>query len=295
MRRLAKKIAASAMALTLVFAMATSCFAANWGSYFGASEEGSGYWYEGAAGKLTKNTASGFTAAIDAVGWGGIWGGQVYLDGSKSDNAKGIDVKKGQKYTLSFTISAKNITKYVYVKVAKGETLAYSTWIKVPANGKKTVKTTFTAKANANSVYFGLGGDIGDRSDVVTDKDAVTRYSVFKSVFKKDAAEGLAEDANGDYTAATVIEVSKFTLIQKARITSVKSNKKGKVTVKFAKVNGASKYKVKVGSKTKTTTKTTITVSAKAGKKVAVKVAAVAKTSGVAGAWSDVKKIKVKK
>ena len=35
MRRLTKKIAASALALSLVFTMGTQCFAANWGSYFG--------------------------------------------------------------------------------------------------------------------------------------------------------------------------------------------------------------------------------------------------------------------
>ena len=42
MRRLTKKIAASALALSLVFTMGTQCFAANWGSYFGGSEG----WYE---------------------------------------------------------------------------------------------------------------------------------------------------------------------------------------------------------------------------------------------------------
>ena len=52
MRRLTKKIAASALALSLVFTMGTQCFAANWGSYFGGSEG----WYEGAEGTLTSNT-----------------------------------------------------------------------------------------------------------------------------------------------------------------------------------------------------------------------------------------------
>ena len=40
MRRLTKKIAASALALSLVFTMGTQCFAANWGSYFGAHKDG---------------------------------------------------------------------------------------------------------------------------------------------------------------------------------------------------------------------------------------------------------------
>ena len=47
-------------------------FPANWGSYFGANAD----WYEGAEGKLTANTAAGFTASINSVGWGGVWGAQ---------------------------------------------------------------------------------------------------------------------------------------------------------------------------------------------------------------------------
>lgn len=290
MRRLTKKIVASVMALTLTVAMATTCFGATWGSYFGASEG----WYEGADGKLTKNAASGFTAAIDAVGWGGVWGGQIYIDGSKSDNAKSVKIKKGQTYTLSFSIKATNITKFVYVKVATGETLAYSTWVKVDANKTKKVNVKFKAAANANSIYFGVGGDVGDRENVAEDGDAPTRYSVFQKVFKMPAADGLAQDANGDYTAATVITVSKFTLIQQPKIKSAKSTKKGKVTVKFAKVDGAKAYKIKVGSKVTTTKKTTVTVKAKSKKKVKVSVAAVAKSSGVAGAYSAAKSVKVK-
>ena len=49
MRKLTKKIAASALALSLVFTMGTQCFASNWGSYFGGSQG----WYEGAEGTLT--------------------------------------------------------------------------------------------------------------------------------------------------------------------------------------------------------------------------------------------------
>lgn len=289
MKRLAKKLAASVLAFTLVIAMGTTCFAANWGSYFGANEG----WYEGAEGKLNSNKASGFTAAIDSVGWGGVWGAQVFMDATNGTSK--VSVKKGQTYTLSFQIKATNITKFVYVKVATGETLAYSTWVKVPAN--KTVKFSkkFKAKANANTVYFGLGGDIGDRTDVSTDEDAATRYKVFKDQYKQVAEVGLANDANGDYTASTLITVSKFTLIGQPKVKSAKSTKKGKVTVKFAKVDGASKYKVKVGGKVTTTKKTSVTVKAKAGKKVAVQVAAVAKSSGVTGAYSAKKSVKVKK
>ncbi len=288
MRRLAKKIAASIMALTLVVAMGTTCFGATWGSYFGASEG----WYEGAEGKLTSNKASGFTAAIDAVGWGGIWGGQIFMDAAQGNNS--VKIKKGQTYTLSFSIKATNVTKYVYVKIATGETLAYSTWVKVPANKTKKVNVKFKAKANANSIYFGVGGDVGDRENVATDEDALTRYAVFQNQFKMPAADGLVQDANGDYTAATVITVTKFTLIQRPKLKSVKSRKKGRVTVRFGKVTGAKSYKVKVGSKVYKTKKATLTVKAKSKKRVKVQVAAIAKSSNVAGAYSVAKRVKVK-
>ena len=97
----------------------------------------------------------------------------------------------------------------------------------MPANKTVKVKRTFKAAGNANSVYFGLGGDVGDRRDVSTDADAVTRYNVFKRDFKQAAEIGLQNDANGDYTAATNIKVSKFTLIETPKIKSAKSSKKG--------------------------------------------------------------------
>ena len=289
MRRLAKKFAASVLALSLVFTMGTTCFAATWGSYFGASEG----WHEGAAGKLVSEKADGFTAALDTIGWGGIWGGQIFMDSTKPNTAK-VSVKKGQTYTLSFTIKGTNIPKYVYVKVATGEILAYSTWIKLEPNGTVNFTKKFKAANNANSVYFGVGGDFGNRLNVTTDGDADARYKVFKSTFNKDATVELANDANGDSGSATKIEVSKFTLIGQPKIKSAKSKKKKQVTVKFSKVDGAKAYKVKVGKKKYTTKKTTFTAKKVKGKKVVVQVAAVAKSSGVTGTFSAKKKVKVK-
>ena len=113
MRRLTKKIAASALALSLVFTMGTQCFAANWGSYFGGSEG----WYEGAEGTLTSNTDKAWTAQMASIGYGGAWGAQVYKNG--------INVKKGQQYTLSFDAQSSTCDKWVYVKVSTDETLAF--------------------------------------------------------------------------------------------------------------------------------------------------------------------------
>ena len=78
MRRLTKKIAASALALSLVFTMGTQCFAANWGSYFGGSQG----WSEGAEGTLTSNTDKAWTAQMASIGYGGAWGAQVYKNGT---------------------------------------------------------------------------------------------------------------------------------------------------------------------------------------------------------------------
>ena len=290
MRRLAKKIVASIMALTLVVAMGTTCFGATWGSYFGASAG----WYEGAEGQLTSNKAGGFTAKLGTVGWGGIWGGQIFIDPNQNTSGK-VDVKKGKKYTLTFSIKGTNVQKYVYVKISTGETLAYSTWVKLTPGKTVKVSKTFTAKANANTIYFGVGGDFGNREDTADDVDAAIRYSAFTNQFKKNAQSTLAaEDANGDSTATMDITVSKFAILGQAKVKKATSPKKGKVKVTIAKASGAAKYKVKVGKKITTTKKTTVTVKAKAGRKVKVQVAPVSKT-GAVGAWSAKKTVKVKK
>ena len=296
MRKFAKKIATAALSLSLVFAVSTSCLGVTWQSYFGADQD----WYEGASGELINaNNVTGFKANLNTVGWGGIWGGQVFLD----KNTKLVNVKKGQKYTLSFKATSSNVNKYIYVKVATDEVLATSFWVKIPAGSKgKTVKVPFKAKANANTVYFGMGGDVGDRESVSTDKDAAIRYAVFKNDFHVDAVEGLADDANGDYTAATAITVSNFSLLPQVKISSAKSTKKNTVKVKIKKATTGIKksvagYQFKIGTKKVNKNKTTVTLKNKkfkSGKKVTVKVRAYSKSKKFYGPWSKAKKVKVK-
>lgn len=297
MRKFAKKIATAALSLSLVLAVSTTCFgASSWNSYFGADQD----WYEGASGSLTKASAvTGFTANLESVGWGGVWGAQVFL----TPETKLVNVKKGETYTVNFKIKSSNVNKYVYVKIATGEVLATSFWVKIPAGSKgATIKKTFTAKANANTVYFGLGGDVGNREEVSTDEDAVIRYAVFDKQFKQDHSTVLADDANGDYTQATVISVTNFSILPKAKISSAKSPKAKTVKVKIKKVSTGIKksvagYQVKVGSKTVAKNKTTITVKNKkfkSGKKVTVKVRTYDKGKKFYGPWSKAKKVKVK-
>ncbi|MCR5736959.1 MAG: hypothetical protein K6G64_04840 [Eubacterium sp.] len=295
MRKFAKKFAAAALSLSLVFAVSTTCFGETWGSYFGADQD----WYEGASGSLANaNAVTAFTANLETVGWGGVWGAQVFL----TPETKLVNVKKGEKYTVNFKIKSSNVNKYVYVKIATGEVLAHSFWVKVPAGTSgKTVKETFTAKANANTVYFGLGGDVGNREDVSTDEDAAIRYSVFDKQFKEDHAVVLADDANGDYTSATAINVTNFSILPTVKF-SAKSKKAKRVTVKVKKaktgiVKSVGGYVVKVGKKTVKKNKTTITVKNKkfkSGKKVKVQVRVMDKSKKFYGPWSKAKKVKVK-
>ncbi|MFR6560989.1 MAG: hypothetical protein ACLUR5_02525 [Eubacterium ventriosum] len=90
-------------------------------------------------------------------------------------------LRKGQQYTLSFDAQSSTCDKWVYVKVSTDETLAFSDWVQLKKGSTTKYSTTFTAKANAKSVYFGIGGEFGDRQGVDTDKDAAIRYGVFTS------------------------------------------------------------------------------------------------------------------
>ncbi len=257
MRRLAKKIAAAVMALTLAMAMTTSCFAATWGSYFGANVG----WYEGAEGALTQESATGWTAKLTMLGYGGCWGGQVFQDNSQGYGK--VDVKKGQTYTLSFTMQSTLCNKWVLIKIATGDNYAYGKWIQLRKGETYNFKETFVAKCDANAVYFGIGGDMGDRIGVTTDPDAEYRYSLINQKISDE-----------DPTYSTEITCKNFSLSGKLKAvknkkTNIKNLNKflktsGKITAKqsgfkctikrsgSAVVLQAKKGKVKVNIKLKT-------------------------------------------
>ena len=188
-----KRIVVLSVALILVFQ--TTVSAGAWQSYFGLNKG----WYEGTKGKMVKNTYSNWTAKIKSIGWGGCWGGQVFQ--------KGISIKKGHYYHLSFRIKSTKLSKWVYIKIGdeKGTKNNYHKWLN--CKKKKTVKvnTTFKAKYNGNSIYFGIGGDFHDRSKVKTDKDAKKRYKVAPNK-KLDAR--LKADYAADHP--TTIKCTKF-------------------------------------------------------------------------------------
>ena len=284
MKRLTKKLVAAVLAVTLVIGTCTTSFAASWDSYFGATAG----WYEGAEGALSGASDTGWTATMTTIGYGGVWGAKVFN--------QGISVKKGQQYTLSFTMTSSNCDKWVYIKLiaagAPETALAYGDWVQLKKGVATTYNKTFTAAYDATDIYFAMGGEFCDRSGVSTDGDADIRYS--KLSVKPD---------DGDSSLATKIEMKNFKLAAavtkpaKVTLSSVKGAK-GKVTVKFKKVAGAKGYQVKYtikGSKakTKTTKKTTYKIKAKKGKKVTVQVRAY-NASKEYGAWSKKKSAKAK-
>ena len=286
MRGLAKKFAASVLALTLVLAVGTQCFAASWGSYFGMNEG----WYEGAEGSLASQSATSWTANLDVLGWGGCWGGQVY---------QAAKIEKGKMYTLSFTAKSSNCDKWVYIKMATTgvdtmDGLAYGKWVQLKRGQTVKFNETFTAKANAESIYFGIGGEMGDRSGI--DEDADFRYSL--------APNGPSSVVDADPTAATQITVTNFKLglakPAKVNLKKVKALKNRKVKVTYKKVAGAAGYQIKYTvkgkkAKIKTTKKTTYTLKKLTkGKKVTVQVRAYLKGKKIFGDWSKKKSVKVK-
>lgn len=160
-----KKLVAVVAVLALTVGLSANCFAATWGSYFGLPRG----WYEGADGELTAQTEDSWTANLLSLGWGGCWGAQVFQESGS------VDIKKGEEYQVKFTISSSNCDKWVYLKIAKDEDIAFAKWVQVKKGGSVTVDETFTATANADSVYFGIGGEFGDRQE--SDADAEVRYS----------------------------------------------------------------------------------------------------------------------
>lgn len=154
-----KRIAALAATVALTVGMSANCFAAGtWGHYIGFSE--GNVWYEASEGSFKENSATGWTATMDTIGWGGVWGYQVFQDGDSK-----VNIKKGEQYTLKCTLKSSKLDKWVVIKIATKDNIAFAKWVKIKKGSSVTVNETFTAKCDANSIYFGLGGDFGDRDD----------------------------------------------------------------------------------------------------------------------------------
>ncbi|MBE5957319.1 MAG: hypothetical protein E7254_00445 [Lachnospiraceae bacterium] len=198
-----KKVSAVIATAALTVAMTTSAFAADrWASYFGQNMG----WYEGAIGELTSQSDTGWVAKMDMIGWGGVWGAQV-----KDEN---LSLKAGVEYSLSFTMTTKDVDKWVFVKVANDkDDLLYGDWIQLKVGKKTAYNKNFTLKEDATKIVFGIGGEFSDRVDE-------------EEMYKLTSAKPYDEDS----AYATTITCAKFSL-KEAGAASVKPDpgKKKKV------------------------------------------------------------------
>ena len=86
--------------------MCVSVFAGStWGDYIGFDGKPGHTWYEAADGKFTQNSDTSWTCKMKKIGWGGVWGCQVFQD-TKKGNGK-VDIKER---------SGIQITVYIKVK-----------------------------------------------------------------------------------------------------------------------------------------------------------------------------------
>lgn len=190
-----KRIAAVVTTVALTVGMCANCFAADtWGHYFGMNEEDGTVWYEGAEGKVASQTEDSWTAELATIGWGGVWGAQMY---------KKVDIKKGTEYQLKCTLKSTNCDKWVFIKVSKGETFAYGKWVRLKKGQETTIDETFTAAANADQITFGFGGEFGDRDGT----DGTAHYA-----YADGGQDAIKAETDGDATYATNVSCSGFYL-----------------------------------------------------------------------------------
>ena len=201
-----KKVMAVVAALALTAGMTVNCMAKDtWGSYFGREQgKGHGIWFEGAEGTLQSQSADSWTAKIKEIGWGGIWGGQVYQN--TKDGFGSVNVVKGKEYTLKATLKSSNCDKWVFIKIATKEDIAFGKWVRLKKGSSVTLNETFTAKCNANSIYFGIGGEFGDRDQV--DEKAIYTYA-------EGGQDAIVKETDQDALLATVISCTGYSLAEK--------------------------------------------------------------------------------
>lgn len=172
-----KRTAVITLAIVLVINMNTSVFAkASWHDYIGFDGKPGHTWYEAADGKVVGIAKNKWTAKLKTIGWGGVWGAQIY---------RNVNIKKGQKCRIKFKIKSTKINKWIVVKICNKNKIAYVKWIHLKKGKYTKVNETFIAKKNATQIYLGLGGEFGDRDD---EKDIYAYLNKRPSDGKGDAA-----------------------------------------------------------------------------------------------------------
>ena len=93
----------------------------SWDSFWGGT---SGIWYEGAYGELQNVSDTGFTAYYEMIGWGGVWGCQVYNDS--------INILAGEQNTIRAHIESDDIDKWIFIKIKQtGKILLGVIWNRI--------------------------------------------------------------------------------------------------------------------------------------------------------------------
>ena len=161
-----KKLLIMLCAIALVSgSLCTTTNAAVWKHYFGINSG----WYEGAEASLVKNNYTNWTVKMQSMGWGGCWGGYV---------SRKINIRKGNKYRLKFSLKSTQFDKWVFVKIGNksGTKIVYAKWINCKKGKTVKINKKIKAKYNAKRIYFGFGGDYGDREAANDGTDAKIRY-----------------------------------------------------------------------------------------------------------------------
>lgn len=297
MRNIMKKAAAFALAMVVAFAAvpaetqaaaSKSIAKAKWEGYFGANDMS---FFEGASGTLNSSSKTGWSATMDQIGWGGVWGCQM--------TNRNLSYKKGQTYEISFTLKSSNCDKWVLFKLEGEDAKAYNPdnaalmyqWIYLKEGQTKNCKYTYTFDKKYKghvSVVFGIGGEQGDRED--------------------ELAEGLYNGlsslpSDGDPSLSTTVTCSKFSMKPvDTTIKSVKSPKAKTAKVTVKKATGIKGYVIQYstksnfsGAKKVKSTKATVTIKKlQSGKKYYFRVKTYNKNNVLSDTWSVKKSVKVK-
>lgn len=285
-----KRIVAVVATLALTVGMTANCFAASWEHYFGMDEKCGSVWYEGAeCDGEPKTSDDGWTAKLKTIGWGGIWGAQMFQK---------VTIKKGTEYQLKCTLKSSKCDKWVFIKISKADTYAYGKWIRLEQGEYTTINETFIAAADADQITFGFGGEFGDREST----DGTKHYA-----FADGGVETIQNTTDEDATYSTTIKCQNFYLgptvkLKKTSIQKiVRTNKKAKITLK--KVKKSHGYQIKYSADVNFSKKDTNSITRKKNvftlKKLEpdtpyyIKARAYRKNSGIKtyGSWSKIKVI----
>ena len=96
-----KRFTAVVASLALTVGMCVSVFAGStWGDYIGFDGKPGHTWYEAADGKFTQNSDTSWTCKMKTIGWGGVWGCQVFQDAKKGNGKLTLRKVRNTNYSV---------------------------------------------------------------------------------------------------------------------------------------------------------------------------------------------------